>query len=138
MKTCSKCKKEYPVTEEYFSKNIRCKDGFDSWCKGCYKEYRKKNPDYMKKYYKENREKFLGYYYGITLEEYNQMLKEQNHCCAICKKHENEFKRKLDTDHDHKTGKIRGILCFTCNTNLGIYEKWYKKYKNIIEKYLKN
>ena len=53
--------------------------------------------------------------YGITVEQYNQMLKNQNHCCAVCDRHEDEFKIKLAVDHNHVTGEIRGLLCSHCN-----------------------
>ena len=43
------------------------------------------------------------------------MLKKQNNCCAICKKHKSKFARSLAVDHDHSTGEIRGLLCFWCN-----------------------
>lgn len=56
--------------------------------------------------------------YGITLEQYDQLLEKQNHSCAICKRHESEFKTRLAVDHDHKTGEIFGLLCMYCNHRL--------------------
>lgn len=53
--------------------------------------------------------------YGINLEKYNQLLKKQNNCCAICDKHKDEFKINLAVDHNHITGEIRGLLCSYCN-----------------------
>ena len=47
------------------------------------------------------------------------MLKDQNYCCAICKKHQDEFDRRLAIDHDHSTGEIRGLLCSNCNASIG-------------------
>lgn len=38
-----------------------------------------------------------------------------NNQCAICKRHESEFKKRLAVDHSHKTGRVRGLLCFYCN-----------------------
>jgi hypothetical protein len=55
--------------------------------------------------------------YGITPEDYDQMLKEQNGVCAICKVRKKE---KLHIDHDHKTGRVRGLLCGACNRALGL------------------
>ncbi len=53
--------------------------------------------------------------YGISLDQYNIMLKLQNHACAICERHKSEFARSLSVDHDHKTKQVRGLLCFYCN-----------------------
>ena len=57
--------------------------------------------------------------YGITLDEYNEMFAEQNGCCAVCEKHQIEFKDSLSVDHCHETGDVRGLLCFKCNTGIG-------------------
>lgn len=59
--------------------------------------------------------------YGITLIERNRILLEQEGRCAICLRHEDQFKHRLSLDHDHKTGRIRGILCSNCNRALGLY-----------------
>lgn len=67
--------------------------------------------------------------YGITEDEYNQLYQKQNECCAICGKHQSKLKRKLNIDHDHSTGEIRGLLCPKCNTALPLIEnkKWIEK-----------
>ncbi len=62
--------------------------------------------------------------YGLTLEEYDQMLIAQNGVCAICRGPEvaedkNGFVKRLSVDHNHKTGKVRGLLCWKCNTMIG-------------------
>ncbi len=57
--------------------------------------------------------------FGITLVEYNQMFEEQQGCCAICGKHQASEKRALAVDHDHETGRIRGLLCSGCNQGIG-------------------
>lgn len=52
--------------------------------------------------------------YGITLEQFNSMLKAQGGECAVCKvlfEH-----RRINTDHDHKTKRVRGLLCYYCNS----------------------
>ena len=58
--------------------------------------------------------------FGITLEQYNQMLAEQGGTCAIC--HAVPGLRRLAVDHDHATGTIRGLLCSECNKALGLLE----------------
>lgn len=58
---------------------------------------------------------YLKRKYGISLGTYNTMFKNQNGSCAICKKPQSNFKKALSVDHDHKTGEVRGLLCFYCN-----------------------
>jgi len=58
--------------------------------------------------------------YGITWNDYEQMLDEQNGVCAICGS-ENKSGKKLYVDHDHYTGKVRGLLCVKCNGGLGFF-----------------
>jgi len=63
--------------------------------------------------------------YGITLKEYEQIFKAQNGVCAVCGNPENQIdkrygtKKRLAVDHDHKTEKVRGLLCMNCNCLLG-------------------
>jgi Recombination endonuclease VII len=67
-------------------------------------------------------------YFGITLSDFNQMLKNQNGVCAICsnpetkKSSKSDRIRELNVDHDHKTGKTRGLLCSECNSGLGRFK----------------
>ena len=127
MKKCSKCHKIYPATPEYFSRNKSRKDNLACWCKECYKRYKQsdKGKATLKKYRQteeskqSRRNSDYKYNYGITLAEYDQMFEQQNSCCAICGQPEIvKFKGKikpLSVDHNHKTGKIRGLLCVRCN-----------------------
>ena len=58
--------------------------------------------------------------YGLSLEEYAAMLLAQNNHCAIC---DANFSIEVPyVDHNHSTGKVRGILCATCNMGLGSYK----------------
>jgi hypothetical protein len=70
------------------------------------------NPDFYKKYHLKSR-------YGVSIEEYNSMLIEQEESCEICKKHMSNFKRNLHVDHNHTTKKVRGLLCVNCNIIIG-------------------
>ena len=84
-----------------------------------------------KEYYREHRKAYKTDYkdsdlqrrFGISLYDYSQMLLKQNGACAICKGtysgHRNGEPKALAVDHDHKTGKVRGLLCEACNTGIG-------------------
>lgn len=63
--------------------------------------------------------------YGLTIDAIEEMHKEQNNSCAICETHlsvlaHKSFKKKLCVDHCHTTGIVRGLLCTSCNTMLGM------------------
>lgn len=58
--------------------------------------------------------------YGITQSEYELMLAQQGGVCALCGSPPKRY--RLAVDHDHETGKIRGLLCTPCNRWLGWYE----------------
>ena len=77
----------------------------------------------MKLYYAKNEEYSYGRgivsKYGIDLVEYNKLLVKQKHSCYICKKHKDTFRNRLCVDHNHKTGKVRGLLCSSCNFAIG-------------------
>ena len=107
---------------------------------------RHKDPErieYMRKWREANREKANTYSrehkasnriaqrasklkerYGITLEEYDTMLLEQNGGCKICGSPDPKRKgsKHLVVDHCHDTGAVRGLLCYRCNVGLGNFE----------------
>lgn len=60
---------------------------------------------------------------GATLDEYNQIFIEQDGCCAICGRHQSEFKKDLAVDHNRETGRVRGLLCQNCNIGLGQFHE---------------
>jgi hypothetical protein len=60
--------------------------------------------------------------FGITLEEYNAFFSNQKGACAICQKHPQQNKKRLAVDHCHKTQKVRGLLCSTCNQAIGLFK----------------
>lgn len=57
--------------------------------------------------------------YGITLEQFMDMLRAQGERCAICRNPFEQKRQSRNVDHCHETGVVRGILCFTCNSGLG-------------------
>ena len=68
-----------------------------------------------------NRKSHLKRKFGISLEEYDAMLAEQGGVCAVCSRPPTPG-ISLHVDHDHGTGRIRGLLCFRCNNALGDLE----------------
>ena len=96
--TCSRCLESKPCSE--FNKDARYKSGLASYCRDCYREYSRLR------------------HYGITKEEYEQLLKEQQSRCAICEC-ELDLWKNTHIDHDHADGRVRGVLCGTCNRGLG-------------------
>jgi len=105
-------------------------------CRSCYnKDLDKRNPGHYRRQYEacrewhnENRSKvneaarktwqarWLKKNYNLTVNQYNNMCKAQENVCAIC--HNPPKKRRLVVDHCHKTGIIRGLLCWRCNYGL--------------------
>jgi hypothetical protein len=75
--------------------------------------------------------------YGIVYEDYLSMHREQDYKCKICKRHADEFKKGLVVDHNHKTGKVRALLCTNCNSQLHVLEnkELYDKYMNYLNSY---
>jgi hypothetical protein len=69
----------------------------------------------------KKREYDLNSRFGITTEQYEALLSEQNHACAICGTTEFSYSRgkKPHIDHCHETGKVRGLLCGHCNIGIG-------------------
>lgn len=65
----------------------------------------------------------LKFHYGITPEEYYTILDAQGGGCAICGGLQSKNGRALHVDHDHSSGKVRGILCDRCNTSIGKFDE---------------
>lgn len=70
----------------------------------------------------KGRDKNLRQCYGLTLDEYEQLAEIQNRKCAICgceQRPDAMGRDRLHVDHDHETGRVRGLLCSGCNIGLG-------------------
>lgn len=135
MKVCIKCLVE-KEDDQFHIRRINS-DGRDNKCKICATNYRRdqqkkqraklgKFPRKLNKYKNKSKEyqkdKFLKYQYGISLDDYNVIFANQKGCCAICSKHQIHLDKTLHVDHCHKTSKIRGLLCSMCNQALGMLE----------------
>lgn len=95
------------------------------------KVYRQRHPDKLRANNERGRKEFavairnsnLKALYGITVEEYNRILKEQDCVCAICGSEKpGANKRYLSVDHDHGSHTVRGLLCDDCNNGLGRFK----------------
>lgn len=133
-KRCPVCEEVKPFAE--FPKNRSAKNGIGSYCKPCFakrnrerqqrdprvrelqKEWDRKHPERRKVY---ARRAVLKRQYGLTIEEYEQMLERQDGLCAICKNPPGV--KGLFVDHDHDTGEIRELLCQHCNFALGLLDE---------------
>lgn len=122
-KKCPLCKEVKDITSFYTSG--KSNKGYSSHCIVCMNDVATKNRPahaekrnkYYEKYKRRGRDLKLRAKYGITIEQYEQMKAAQNYACAICG--EQERKKDLAVDHNHVTGKIRGLLCQMCNLALG-------------------
>jgi glycyl-tRNA synthetase (class II) len=138
MKVCIKCCNEFPITSDYFYRHSGHKDGFRNECKSC-------RDIYVKEWVSNNRGKRYTIQlksrckkYGIELEEYYDMLKQQDNKCIICNTNELNLNRKLNIDHNHKTGEVRGLLCDRCNKVIGLLNEDINIMRSMIEYINKN
>jgi hypothetical protein len=127
MKTCSKCKKSKSIENFYADK--RFDDKHYPSCKLCVGD--KQRNSYLKKNY------------GLDTNGYEKLLNIQQGGCAICGKKSDTYlpqckkNKKLAVDHDHETGKIRGILCENCNRGIGLLSHSIELLKNAMD-YINN
>ena len=126
-KTCTKCHKEYPTTAEYFHRDKYAKSGLRPDCKQCKADYAQSAAG--KKVFRKSGLKRL---YGLTPAQHAWMYIDQDGCCAICER-PIEYS-EVHTDHDHKTGKVRGLLCQRCNIGLAAVENM--EYRQAALRYL--
>jgi|SRR4051794_26353060 hypothetical protein len=148
MKRCRICGQTKPIDAFYRASGAR--DGHRNECKACnlarrrvtyagrrereierVKQWQRDNPERyaarMRRYRKSgrkaiaNRKSHLKRKYGLTPEQYDEMLRGQRGGCAICGRSPGEF--PLHVDHDHATGEIRGLLCVGCNNGLGLFDE---------------
>ena len=110
----------------------------------------KNDPEFAIQYNTKQKSRRLEYNFGITFDQFTNLLNEQDSKCLMCKKvlvddiETRSVKNKPCVDHDHKTGHIRGILCFNCNHLVGYMEQsdyvvkqGFRYLKKYTEKYRK-
>jgi hypothetical protein len=141
-KVCTICELRLPC--EAFHKSSRSKDGLQTRCRNCYRdwynqryqdnaEFREKRSEHFAKFYEEkypsrrerhNDTRRYGMY-GITRAQFDAMVAEQGGVCAICKQPPSGHgpQAVLAVDHNHDSGLIRGLLCSPCNMAIGLFRE---------------
>jgi hypothetical protein len=113
IKLCPRCNIKKPLSD--FNKDSSTTHGYVVSCKVCKEVYRKNNLE------KINLQR-INKIYNLSKLEYDNLIKSQNNKCAICnKEHLDNTKNKLFIDHNHTSGKVRGLLCHHCNVALGSF-----------------
>lgn len=127
-KLCKKCNCTKDLYKDFYHKNLhkeaRCKTCVSQMRKTEYKQNRPKHLKRVHLYRTKNpravKNTKLKQAYGITLEQFEEMLAEQKNLCAICSK---PFNKTADVDHNHQTGEVRALLHSSCNTALGLVKE---------------
>lgn len=122
-KVCIKCNVEQEDSQFRYRLNRTGKYSHISTCLMCERAYNKQQ------YYKNHeqnkeklRHKIRHVLYGVTKEEYELLIQQQNNSCAICGATSAGGRGDWHVDHNHTTGKVRGLLCHCCNTGLGLFK----------------
>jgi hypothetical protein len=150
MKNCTKCSNQKPLSE--YNKNKKRKDGLSAWCKSCTKlssaKWYKINANKViarsRQWALSNQEKkklnsrksHLKRKYNMSLEDEKKLIDNQKNKCAICNIEMITEQSKFHIDHCHNSGKVRGVLCNSCNTGLGMFKDSQEYLKSAV-KYLK-
>ena len=125
-KRCSVCREVKSLEE--FVKARQKRDGYTGRCKAC--KSKKDRANYTTE---KGRRGWLRQKFGITPEDYDQMLADQGGRCAICGREDSKSIlnpnkpaahksiHRLHVDHDHETGQVRALLCGTCNRGIGMF-----------------
>lgn len=125
-KLCSRCKTYVPIEQIGWTDKAHTKR--KSICKTCDAKkqaaYLEKHPEARQRHKEIARNWYLKHgrarqvtQYGLTLEQYDVLVDQQQNRCAICGGPPGE--KRLHVDHDHKTGKVRALLCSNCNCAIG-------------------
>lgn len=114
-RVCRACDERRPMTEFYWAVEDRYRVRKCQKCCGDRQRERKSN---NRDVYKEQGfARNLRAKYGLTVQEWERLLVLQGEKCPVCSK--SLTRKNTHVDHDHKTGQIRGLLCFECNTGIG-------------------
>ena len=149
MKKCRKCGARKPLEDFYKMKGM--KDAYRNDCKACdlvaeherylrnpeteiarVKKRQQGNGERLNAYRRDHRQlestkrrgrsSHLKRKFGLTLDQYDELLVQQGGVCAICEDPPEDGKA-FHIDHDHETGEVRGLLCLRCNNGLGQFKE---------------
>lgn len=123
MKVCIKCHIEKPYSDYHLKSSA--KDGYSGVCKTCKSEYAKqkyRQDPSIKDRTKVTSRTYTAKRLGLSKDDLVKFYLAQNSKCAICGIPEKEHGKFLAIDHNHTTGKVRGLLCMACNTGLGNFK----------------
>lgn len=112
--TCTKCKQERLAAA--MSRQSSRPSGVHAWCKQCMSKRKRERKDTRAQRTKWN----LRARYSLSPEQVDAMRAQQGGVCAIC----SGVMHRECVDHDHATGKVRGLLCHSCNVKLHALDKW--------------
>lgn len=122
MRTCKKCGETKELTD--FVSNKSCRGGRTHTCHKCSYQLLKSRPAAAQEQHrKTQRRSYLKRKYGVTMEWYEDKLKEQKGLCAICSCDSSELRSRdamFCVDHCHTTGQPRALLCHKCNAGIGM------------------
>ncbi|ADP81758.1 endonuclease VII domain-containing protein [Pseudofrankia inefficax] len=108
-RTCPDCGQRKPASE--FAARRRASDGLHTYCRPCNNVRAYASVDRL---HGSMRNRNMLVRYGLRSEQVDALIADQGGRCAICREKPAEH-----VDHDHATGEVRGLLCFTCNVGLG-------------------
>ena len=134
-KKCSTCGEVKPISSDFYTTQYKGRNHptVSSMCRGCHnakhrKKYATESVEERKKRQEANVRNHLTRKYGLTTEEFSAMMLKQNNKCKICEREMN----LPQIDHNHTTGKIRGLLCNPCNMAIGLLKEDIKVFYNAI------
>ena len=139
VKHCGRCNKNLPLIS--FAKNMAKKDGMQERCRSCRKEHHYNNRDAVavrrKAVYCSEKawERKIRHSYNLSKEAFLQLLDIQGNVCVICGSDDWGCGKKTNrphVDHNHSTGKVRGLLCNNCNRCLGLLKEDTNVLKSMI------
>lgn len=129
LKLCRKCGRTAPLEE--FGNNKLNKDGHQHSCRSCESAKSAKwNRDHPEQFKRNQRTYHLRKTYGLSREQYDALMELQDSRCPICL---GPLTTRIYVDHDHDTGRVRGLLHNRCNGGLGLLGDSLENLRRAIE-----